>query len=69
MARILHEDIFILHAEKYVVLSQLSYSFLMRKIFEVKVVEKIKHIFCSFFFENHVIYATVWKHFVEQGRP
>jgi len=41
-------------------------------MFQTEVVEEIKtHILCSVtsFFENHAIYAIMWKNIVERGRP
>jgi hypothetical protein len=42
-------------------------------MFQAKPVEEIKtHILCSltfFWVENHAIYAIMWKHIVEWGRP
>ena len=41
-------------------------------MFQTKVVENIKtHNLClmPLFFENHVVYETMWKNIVERGRP
>ena len=53
-------------------LSYLAHFFLEWKMFQTKVVGKIKtHILNSaaFFFENHAVYEIIWKIFVEQNRP
>jgi hypothetical protein len=47
----------------------ISRSILLRVIFFLtNVVEEIKHIFCSIFFEHRALHEIMWKNLVEPGR-
>jgi hypothetical protein len=35
------------------------------EMFQISVVEKIKHIFKFFFFENYAVYEIMWENMVE----
>jgi len=50
-------------------LSYLPQFFLEWKMFQTKVVEKIKkHILCSMFLFNRAVYEIMWKNIVERGK-
>jgi len=53
----------------YVHLSDLAKLLLEWRMFQTRVVEKIKTHFISFLKKNHAFYETIWKNMVQPNRP